>query len=354
MGLFDRFKDIFSVGNTISQSSNIKPDDVLKTKNALAQIGHYEVPSFGITDTPDMGMINGLKDFQQNNGLKVDGIMKPNGPTESKIGETLANQTFQSSDVLEKTKGTPKPKVPKIDPLTGLPEIKMPKPKKPVVNVWGQANNENANPWFQSSKLKPVEDETHSANTRSLDGLLKSSVNGALPNLYADSIKRDGAKAINEYANFMQQLQGRNEDRVDGFHTEVVNRLPQNLKQAFAELETEPAKGDAQDVRNMEYKLPDRYKAFTPERIQQLQEAYAKDPENFATQSKAQNGKVKTYQVTDGNQQNSKRNPIEENAGKTSQENNSKPESAYCEGLKSRFESARKIYDSADEKYNSL
>ncbi|WP_417832484.1 hypothetical protein [Terasakiella sp.] len=63
--LFPGFSNLFSVGNTISQSSNTDPNDVLNTKNALAQIGDYQVPDYGITDIPDMGMIDGLKSFQQ-------------------------------------------------------------------------------------------------------------------------------------------------------------------------------------------------------------------------------------------------------------------------------------------------
>ncbi|WP_417821357.1 hypothetical protein [Terasakiella sp.] len=63
--LFPVFSNLFSVGNTISQSSNTDPNDLLNTKNALAQIGDYQVPDYGITDIPDMGMIEGLKSFQQ-------------------------------------------------------------------------------------------------------------------------------------------------------------------------------------------------------------------------------------------------------------------------------------------------
>ncbi|NVJ90460.1 MAG: hypothetical protein HWE34_02325 [Methylocystaceae bacterium] len=238
MGMFDQLNNFFSVGNTISQSSNTQPDDVLKTKSALAQTGDYKVPDFGITDIPDMGMIDGLKKFQQKNGLKVDGVMKPGGPTEAKIGETMANQGVTNTDLLATAK--PKPKVSKIDPLTGLPEVKMPKLKKPTAKMWEQVAQQQkpkTNPWFISSKIKPVENEAHSANTRTMDGLLQYSKNGSLPALYADSLKNGDEKAVHEYANFMQQLSDRKGERVDGFHQEVVSRLPENVKQVFAQLE---------------------------------------------------------------------------------------------------------------------
>ena len=263
MGMFDQLNKFFSVGNTISQSSNTQPDDVLKTKSALAQTGDYKVPDFGITDIPDMGMIDGLKKFQQKNGLKVDGVMKPGGPTEAKIGETMANQGVTNTDLLAVAK--PKPKVSKIDPLTGLPEVKMPKLKKPTAKMWEQVAQQQkpkTNPWFQSSKIKPVENEAHSANTRTMDGLLQYSKNGSLPALYADSLKNGDEKAVHEYANFMQQLSDRKGDRVDEFHQEVVSRLPENMKKVFAQLEMDVGGNETSMRANTEPHLTKRVDAL--------------------------------------------------------------------------------------------
>jgi len=89
MSLFPDFSNNFQIGRTISENANADPDDVLKTKNALMTTGHYEVPSFGVTDIPDRSMIDGLKKFQKQNGLKVDGVMKPGGSTESAIGHAV-------------------------------------------------------------------------------------------------------------------------------------------------------------------------------------------------------------------------------------------------------------------------
>lgn len=165
----DGVGDLFNVGSTVSTSSNIKPDDVLKTKTALNAVGSYDVPDFGITDIPDTGMIDGLKNFQANNGLKVDGVMKPGGPTENALGQTLVNQGISTTDMLEKVKTpsitpmpdmpkpvsppqtswsapaplgeTPKPSrliLPKIDPMTGLedPLASAPKGKMPTKKQW--------------------------------------------------------------------------------------------------------------------------------------------------------------------------------------------------------------------------
>lgn len=273
MGIFDSMNDIFGVGNTISQSSNIQPDDVLKTKTALTQTGHYQVPDFGITDIPDMGMINGLKDFQKDNGLKVDGVMKPGGPTEAKLGETLVNQGVGNMDLLEQAK----PKKPKIDPLTGVEEIKMPKLKGPTKAQWDQVakqQKKTQSPWFQSPKIQPVEDETHSANTRTMDGLLKYSVNGSLPYLYADSIKNGGKKAVHEYANFMQQLDNRKGERVEAFHQEVMNHLPENHKQQFRAMEMQDDRNETTLDQSDGNEYAERFPKFNREEIEGFQTAY--------------------------------------------------------------------------------
>ncbi|WP_417792814.1 peptidoglycan-binding domain-containing protein [Terasakiella pusilla] len=169
--------DFFSVDSTVSPTANMKGDDVLKTKSALNALGQYKAPDFGITDIPDTEMIQGLKYFQESNGLKVDGIMKPGGPTEKTLGQTLANNGLSTTDLLEqgKKQGTITPltqapsdkpqtswaasvafdtgkvtpipdmntqpkkaKIPKIDPMTGLADLLAlaPKGKMPTKKQW--------------------------------------------------------------------------------------------------------------------------------------------------------------------------------------------------------------------------
>ncbi len=238
MSLFPDFSNMFRVGKTISQESNTDPNDVLNTKNALAQTGDYQVPDFGITEVPDMGMIDGLKNFQQKNGLKVDGVMKPGGPTESKIGEVLGGPTGNGADPLAPKKPT-KPKPGKIDPLTGLPEVKMPKLKTPGKGLWQPVVKKpkpDATTWFQSPKVKSLPDEDHSSNTRALDGMLQYSKNGSLPALFADTLKTGDEKAVNEFANFMQQLNERKPDRATTFEQEVMRKIPETAKQTLFSL----------------------------------------------------------------------------------------------------------------------
>jgi hypothetical protein len=177
----DGLGDLFNVGSTIGASNNMKADDVLKTKSVLNAVGHYKAPDFGITEIPDTPMIEGLKNFQASNGLKVDGVMKPKGPTENALAQTLANQGVSATDLLEKAKtssihldqanlpSTPaktswsaqaafggnsqsqkKPRQ-KIDPTTGLvdPLAFAPKGKMPTQKQWDEV-----------AKLQPQEART--------------------------------------------------------------------------------------------------------------------------------------------------------------------------------------------------
>lgn len=72
------------------------------TKRALSDLGYYDVPPHrGIDDWTDDATFDGIKKFQQDNDLKVDGFMRPGGPTEQKMNIQLAaNETpqQQSSD----------------------------------------------------------------------------------------------------------------------------------------------------------------------------------------------------------------------------------------------------------------
>jgi hypothetical protein len=59
------------------------PGDVVQTKLRLQAQGYYREPDYGITEYPDTPMFDGIKRFQSDNGLQVDGLMRPGGPTET-------------------------------------------------------------------------------------------------------------------------------------------------------------------------------------------------------------------------------------------------------------------------------
>ncbi|MCK5545890.1 MAG: peptidoglycan-binding protein [Rhodospirillaceae bacterium] len=85
-----------NLGKTVSRSVNAKPDDILKLKSTLYGLGHYKTPRWGITPYPDGGLFDAVEDFQKKNKLKVDGVLKPSGPTQNKINKTLTMPGRQS------------------------------------------------------------------------------------------------------------------------------------------------------------------------------------------------------------------------------------------------------------------
>ncbi|NVJ92766.1 MAG: hypothetical protein HWE34_13980 [Methylocystaceae bacterium] len=116
--MFKGFKDFFTVDNPVSSRSFGMSDDVLKTQNALGELGHFN------EYTPDIG--EGLKSFQAEQGLKVDGLMNPGGETESALSQTLANQGIGNTDLLAKLD----------NPLPSNITVKQPTSSKPDQKSW--------------------------------------------------------------------------------------------------------------------------------------------------------------------------------------------------------------------------
>ena len=61
----------------------------------MADLGYLKVPDFGLTPYPDKAMVDGVKSFQKDHGLKVDGVMKKDGPTINRLNRTLTTERFQ-------------------------------------------------------------------------------------------------------------------------------------------------------------------------------------------------------------------------------------------------------------------
>jgi len=63
-----------------------EPEDVLSAKRALMKLGYYAPLE---EDDPgpwvDSALFSGIKNFQHDEGLKVDGLMRPGGPTEGSL-----------------------------------------------------------------------------------------------------------------------------------------------------------------------------------------------------------------------------------------------------------------------------
>lgn len=81
----------FNLNKAMGTNYTVDPKDIINTKTALSQLGYYDVPPHrGIDDWTDEAMFNGIRAFQKDNDLKVDGVMRPGGPTETAINAGLA------------------------------------------------------------------------------------------------------------------------------------------------------------------------------------------------------------------------------------------------------------------------
>jgi len=78
---------------SLASTDNADPDDVLVAKRSLTRLKQYEMPEWGLSRYPDTGLFTGIRNFQQDQGLRVDGIMHPGGPTAAGIGAILSVST---------------------------------------------------------------------------------------------------------------------------------------------------------------------------------------------------------------------------------------------------------------------
>jgi hypothetical protein len=87
----------FKLKDTLSTTSAANGQDVLNMKNALTTLGEYQTPSYGMTQYTDDAMFTGMKNVQRKNGLQVDGVARPGGPTETVLNSSLAEQALRKS-----------------------------------------------------------------------------------------------------------------------------------------------------------------------------------------------------------------------------------------------------------------
>jgi Putative peptidoglycan binding domain. len=82
---------MLNLKSPIGTNYRVDPNGLMNIKRALNQLGYYDVPPHrGIDDWTDDAMFDGIKRFQQDNSLKVDGFMRPGGPTEQKMNMKMA------------------------------------------------------------------------------------------------------------------------------------------------------------------------------------------------------------------------------------------------------------------------
>ena len=85
------------ITEVVSSSTPNNPDDTINVKEVLSNLGYYKTPEWGITPYSDGAMYDGIRKFQSNNNLQVDGIMKPGGETVKKMNEKLLSESLSAA-----------------------------------------------------------------------------------------------------------------------------------------------------------------------------------------------------------------------------------------------------------------
>ncbi|SBW12819.1 hypothetical protein KL86APRO_30310 [uncultured Alphaproteobacteria bacterium] len=91
----------FGVRAPVGGDAPLDPDDGARTRGALDHLGYRRK---GTGDDP-AALLDDLRDFQTDNGLDVDGLMNPGGPTEAALGVALARVGATDADTPVVPKG---------------------------------------------------------------------------------------------------------------------------------------------------------------------------------------------------------------------------------------------------------
>lgn len=82
----------FKLNDLLASNASADEEDVLNVKRRLNALGHYQSPIDEITSMSDHGLFAGIKNFQRENKLTVDGYMKPGGETEHALNQAIADR----------------------------------------------------------------------------------------------------------------------------------------------------------------------------------------------------------------------------------------------------------------------
>jgi lysozyme len=84
------FGDLFSLSGSVGELGDNQRQDVIKTQVMLGETGHFNLDGLGgPTGWPSSDLSRGLRRYQQDRGLTVDGVMLPAGETLHSLGSDL-------------------------------------------------------------------------------------------------------------------------------------------------------------------------------------------------------------------------------------------------------------------------
>lgn len=76
---------LLKLDRPLAANAATDPNDVHDIKALLTDLGFYEVPDWGVSGYPDRALFDAIRAYQKECGLKVDGVLKPEGETEASL-----------------------------------------------------------------------------------------------------------------------------------------------------------------------------------------------------------------------------------------------------------------------------
>lgn len=219
MSIFSDIGVMFGLKKPVAKGFVSDDDDILNTKKALLSIGHYKMGDGGLTPKPDNGLYDGLKKFQSQNNLKVDGIMKPGGPTAGALGSILGKLMQPKPSFVEEV-------------------AQKTRPPGSIIADDNKGTSNNKKPCWQSQKVPVADNADVSDNARALKALLGYANNGEHPRWIAEDIAGGHKPSIGKLGDLLIQLEAVDPKRAEMYHNDVMKRLPkhkQTMLLAFAD-----------------------------------------------------------------------------------------------------------------------
>lgn len=82
---------MFTLKTTIARNASTDPEDTAAVKFALTGLGYYDDARSGLSPYGDDKLFRAINAFQKDNNLKIDGVIKPDGPTQKTMKKRLKN-----------------------------------------------------------------------------------------------------------------------------------------------------------------------------------------------------------------------------------------------------------------------
>ncbi|MBI4969224.1 MAG: hypothetical protein HZC25_14000 [Rhodospirillales bacterium] len=206
-------RDWFTLFEPVGMEGRNRRDDTIKVESLLGNAGYFDLDrTDGPTGYWGSRADQGLREFQTDHGLDVDGLILPKGPTlkalHGKVGGLLQGFPAPTPDEIDdhhQRLGLDKPGLIRF----GRPALKL--PPAPELD-------------FESARI----------NSRLTDHLLGLGNDGDFPSFAQRHIEQDGAPAIAQYHDLLARLGQRDRGRAHRLAWSILDRLPEDLAATFA------------------------------------------------------------------------------------------------------------------------